>query len=62
MVASKASTLSSQTAARIKEDCVMIQYNTLMGVASGAALLLLVMFAYHARRSDRRNEGFRPGA
>ena len=40
----------------------MIQYNTLMGVASGAALLLLVMFAYHARRSDRRNEGFRPGA
>ena len=62
MVASKASTLSSQTAARIKEDCVMIQYNTLMGVASGAALLLLVMFAYHARCSDRRNEGFRPGA
>ena len=40
----------------------MIQYNTLMGVASGAALLLLVMFAYHARCSDRRNEGFRPGA
>lgn len=37
----------------------MIQYNTLMDVASGAALL--VMFAYHARRSDRRNEGFRPG-
>jgi uncharacterized membrane protein len=33
-----------------------------MGVASGAALLLLVLFAYHARRSDRRNETFRPGA
>jgi uncharacterized membrane protein len=47
---------------RIKEDAVMILYNTLMGVASGAALLLLVVFASHARRSDRRNESFRPGA
>jgi hypothetical protein len=40
----------------------MILYNTLMGVASGAALLLLVLFAREARRSDLRNESFRPGA
>src|SRR5438552_1918501 len=48
--------------ARIKEDVAMILYNTLMGVASGAAMLLLVLFARQARRSDRLNEGFRPGA
>ena len=35
----------------------MIQYNTLMDVASGAALLLLVMFAYHARRSAPPQRG-----
>jgi len=40
----------------------MILYNTLMGVASGAALLLLVLFAAQARRSDRLNVRFSPGA
>jgi uncharacterized membrane protein len=40
----------------------MILYNTLMGVASGTAMLLLVLFACQARRSDRLNESFRPGA
>jgi hypothetical protein len=40
----------------------MVLYNTPMGVASGAALLLLVVFASQARRSDRRNQSFRPGA
>jgi uncharacterized membrane protein len=40
----------------------MILYYTLMGVASGAALLLLVLFAAQARRSDRLNARFSPGA
>jgi uncharacterized membrane protein len=48
--------------ARITEDDAMILYNTLMGVASGAAMLLLVLFARQARRSDRLNESFHPGA
>jgi uncharacterized membrane protein len=46
----------------VKEDDGMILYNTLMGVASGTALLLLVLFAAQARRSDRVNAHFSPGA
>jgi uncharacterized membrane protein len=40
----------------------MILYNTLMGVTSGAALLLLVLFAAQARGGDRLNSSFSPGA
>jgi hypothetical protein len=48
--------------ARINEVDAMILCNTLMGVATEATLLLFVLFARHARRSDRLIESFRPGA
>jgi hypothetical protein len=62
MVEAPAPGIIHRVRARIKEDADMILYNTLMGVASGTAMLLLVLFARQARRSDRLNESLRPGA
>src|SRR5262249_11918079 len=59
---SRSAIIHVNTADSIKEDDDMILYNTLMGVASGAALLLLVLFAAQARRSDRLNSRFSSGA